>query len=194
MSATSPKPSAARKMSPSATVRARPVAVSGSSRRRRNLAAPVRASPSAACSPGPWPGRWRPPTRAPAAVTTAASTAPSATMLATGPRPRRARPGTLQLPPGRAADQLAGPDGRGTGPPGVEAQLDGVVHVGEEVLLQSGDDRTVVQGEVQLVVERERAVVEVDRPDGRTGGVHDQDLGVQHGPLVLEDAHAAPQH
>src|SRR6266699_1095450 len=51
----------------------------------------------------------------------------------------------------------------------------------------------VAEGDVELVVERERAVVEVDRPDGDPVGVHEQDLGVEHGAPVLEDPPAAAQ-
>src|SRR5215207_152462 len=190
MSDTSPNPRAAAKTSPRATVRASPVAASGSSRRRRNLAALARNSSSPACSAAPWPPPTprRPATRPATTATTAPSTPATRTRVVTGPSTG------LQLPADGGAPELLGPHPQGPGPPGGQVELAGVVQVGQEVLLQPGGDGPVAQRQVELVVEGEGAVVEVDRPDGRPVGVHDHHLGVEHGPLVLEDAHPALQH
>src|SRR5207249_2869613 len=145
MSETSPKPRAAAKISARATVRASPVAASGSRRRRRKRAARARNSSSAACSAGPWPR----------------VTSWSGTATAPDGRPGWGPAATpSQLPPDRGAGQLPGPPGDRPGPPGGQLQLPGVVQVGQELLLQPGHDPPVAQRQVELVVEGERAVVE----------------------------------
>src|SRR6266508_4268527 len=70
--------------------------------------------------------------------------------------------GWLQLSSRERAGQLAGAHGEGPGAPGGQVQLAGVLEVGQEVLFESGDHARVAEGDVELVVERERAVVEVD--------------------------------
>jgi hypothetical protein len=84
--------------------------------------------------------------------------------------------GRLQLSSHQRAGQLAAPHGEGPGAPGGQVQLAGVLQVSQEVRFEFGDHAGVAEGDVELVIKRERAVVEVDRSDRDPVGVHHKTL------------------
>lgn len=99
-----------------------------------------------------------------ATVTTAATPAPQGTTGVGLPR----RSGTA--PPGRTSRQRA----RGR----------------SKCRLQRPAKSAIVEEQAHLVVQHQRAVVEVQGPDHPTDAVHHERLRVHHGRAVLVDAHA----
>ena len=71
--------------------------------------------------------------------------------------------------------------------PGLEREAAGAAQILLEDAGEPGRQRGVVEGDVELVVESERAIVEVGAADGGPLSIHDHRLGVEQRRLILVD-------
>src|SRR5919204_3283696 len=78
-------------------------------------------------------------------------------------------------------------------PPLLERHLVGVVQVVGEDALELARDLRIVEGEVELVVQREGAAIEVRASHARPLGVDGDGLGVEKRAAVLVDPDPGPQ-
>src|SRR4051812_20863289 len=112
--------------------------------------------------------------------------------LITPRRPRKAAEAafSLALPLEQARAEREQPLAPGSLAPFLQRDRASERQVGLEVALEERGEPSLEHREIHLVVEPERAVVEVGRPHHAPKPVDDEHLGVDHGRLVLVDLRA----